>query len=142
MRFEYYDNQGDNIKIPIPESYADCVTLIQSDRFRITGHLESKFFLIIKSLLFYRNPVLFWFRLTCYRGHLFHLCNFFYKRVCTRTVFELPPFTKVGYGLYVAHGVCMIINDRTIIGNNVNLSQFLNIGSNKSTPPYLEITYM
>lgn len=30
--------------------------------------------------------------------------------------------------------MCMVINSKTVIGNNVNLSQFLNIGSNYDTP--------
>jgi serine O-acetyltransferase len=49
----------------------------------------------------------------------------------------LPPETKVGYGLYIGHKMCMIVNSGTIIGNNVNLSQYLNIGTNHNTPAIL-----
>lgn len=42
----------------------------------------------------------------------------------------LPKTTKVGYGLYIGHGGPIIVNSTTIIGNNVNLSQYLTIGSN------------
>ena len=45
-----------------------------------------------------------------------------------------PPTTKIGYGFYIGHGICIVVNGGTIIGNNVNLSQFLNIGTNQSTP--------
>lgn len=48
--------------------------------------------------------------------------------------FQIPSSTKIGYGLYLGHGICMVVNGKTIIGNNVNLSQFLNIGSNVGTP--------
>ncbi len=34
----------------------------------------------------------------------------------------------------MTHGICMVVNEGTIIGNNVNLSQFLNIGTNHVTP--------
>ena len=30
--------------------------------------------------------------------------------------------------------MCIVISERTIIGNNVNLGQFLNIGTNHRTP--------
>ena len=30
--------------------------------------------------------------------------------------------------------MCMVVNGGTVIGNNVNLSQFLNIGTNHETP--------
>lgn len=46
----------------------------------------------------------------------------------------MPPETKIGYGLYIGHGICMVVNEGTVIGNNVNLSQFLNIGTNHNTP--------
>ncbi|MBD5347545.1 MAG: acetyltransferase [Bacteroides sp.] len=47
---------------------------------------------------------------------------------------DLPVETKIGYGLYLGHRICMVINRGTIIGNNVNLSQFLNIGTEHNTP--------
>lgn len=47
---------------------------------------------------------------------------------------QIPRTAKIGYGLYIGHGVGIVINPKTVIGNNVNLSQFLTIGSNKGTP--------
>ena len=40
----------------------------------------------------------------------------------------------VRYGFYIGHEMCMVINGKTVIGNNVNVSQFLNIGTNKGKP--------
>ena len=40
----------------------------------------------------------------------------------------------IGYGLYIGHGVGIVINSGTKIGNNVNISQFLSIGTNHDTP--------
>lgn len=47
---------------------------------------------------------------------------------------QIPVNTKIGYGFYIGHGVGIVINRGTTIGNNVNISQFLSIGSNKRTP--------
>lgn len=41
---------------------------------------------------------------------------------------------KLGYGLYIGHGVSIVINPGTIIGNNCNISQCLTIGTNHNTP--------
>lgn len=43
---------------------------------------------------------------------------------------QIPLSTKIGYGLYIAHGGPIVINGTTEIGNNCNLSQFTTIGSN------------
>lgn len=48
----------------------------------------------------------------------------------TKRYIQLPLKTKVGYGLYIAHGGPIVVNATTIIGNNCNLSQFTTIGSN------------
>ena len=37
---------------------------------------------------------------------------------------------KIGYELYIGHGGPLVINPTTIIGNNVNLSQYMTIGTN------------
>lgn len=48
----------------------------------------------------------------------------------TKRDISIPRTTKIGYGLYVGHGGPVVVNETTIIGNNVNLSQFTTIGSN------------
>ena len=57
-----------------------------------------------------------------------------YKIASWMSHVEFHPGTKVGYGLYMGHHMCIVINEGTIIGNNVNISQFLNIGTNENTP--------
>lgn len=42
--------------------------------------------------------------------------------------------TDIGEGLYLGHGICMVINHMTKIGKNCNISQFVNIGTNHDTP--------
>ncbi len=38
--------------------------------------------------------------------------------------------TQIGYGFYIGHGGPVVVNPTVIIGNNVNLSQYVTIGSN------------
>lgn len=57
-----------------------------------------------------------------------------YKRACIKYHVNIPISTKIGYGLYLGHGICIVVNGGAIIGNNVNLSQFLNIGTNSRLP--------
>lgn len=51
---------------------------------------------------------------------------------------QIPRSVKIGYGLYIGHGVGIVVNGKTVIGNNVNISQFLTIGSVKGTPAVIE----
>ena len=43
---------------------------------------------------------------------------------------HIPLEVDGGYGLYIAHGLPVVINPTARIGNNCNLSQFVTIGSN------------
>lgn len=47
---------------------------------------------------------------------------------------QIPSRTKIGRGFYIGHGVGIVINGGTTIGNNVRVSQFLSIGTNHRTP--------
>lgn len=57
-----------------------------------------------------------------------------YSRLSRKYGIQIPPTVKIGYGLYIGHGIGIIINDSTVIGSNCNISQFLTIGSNRGTP--------
>jgi serine O-acetyltransferase len=43
---------------------------------------------------------------------------------------EIPVHVKIGYGLYIGHGMAIVVNPTVRIGDNCNLSQFTTIGSN------------
>jgi serine O-acetyltransferase len=47
---------------------------------------------------------------------------------------QIPPSVEIGYGLYIGHGLCVVMHAKTVIGDNCNLSQFTTIGSNRDTP--------
>ena len=134
MRYEKYSVLGHEVLIPFAESYKDCMMLIQSDEFRINGKQSTIFKIVIRNCLLFNQPILFWFRLASYKGIFNPLCRMIYRVVSRKSQIQIPPETRVGYGLYLGHKMCMIVNSATIIGNNVNLSQFLNIGSNHDTP--------
>ena len=59
---------------------------------------------------------------------------FMHKHYSVKYGLDIPRTTKIGYGLYIGHGLGAVINPLTIIGNNCNISQFLSIGSNHGTP--------
>ena len=122
--------------IPVPESYKDCMLLIKSDRYRLTEKKESTFSILLKNVRLHTkgSSFLFWFRLGQYKGWLHTLCRIKYGQVSRKVHVVIPLSTRIGYGLYLGHAICMVVNGGTIIGNNVNLSQFLNIGSNNGTP--------
>ena len=42
--------------------------------------------------------------------------------------------TKIGYGFYIGHFGNIFVNSKTIIGNNVNISQGVTIGSENGVP--------
>lgn len=134
MRIEKYKLQEDTVEIPIPESYKDCFTLIKSDEYRLSGKMRSIWHICFNYLKPFSHSWTFWLRLCQYKGILFPLCRFIYEIKCRKDLIQISPKTKIGYGLYVGHKMCIIINSGTIIGNNVNISQFLNIGTNHNTP--------
>lgn len=53
-----------------------------------------------------------------------------HKRLTVKYGIQIPRNTKIGYGFYIGHGIGIVINPTTIIGNNCNISQFTTIGSN------------
>lgn len=108
--------------------------LIKSDLFRYTGtdkFLSKKF---IKTYFFDNGfKYLFWLRTCNSKNKLFKLIALFqHKRLSTKFCIDIPRSTKLGYGLYLGHGKCIVINSSATIGNNVNLSQFTTIGSVES----------
>lgn len=134
MKTETYNLNDSKIYIPIAENYKDCMTLIKSDRYRISGKAESSLSIIFRSLRPFSSSLLFWLRLSQYKGWLYPLCKIMYGKASRKAQVQIPTSMKIGYGFYIGHKICMIINERTVIGNNVNISQFLNIGTNHDKP--------
>ena len=83
------------------------------------------------------DSFLFWWRIaSAYRRRtpLGFVAHFMTNKIGRKYVIQIPIGTKIGRGFYIGHGIGIVINGKTIIGNNCNISQFLTIGSNKETP--------
>lgn len=131
MQFERYcTRDGSNVVIPIPTSYKDCVELLKSDYYRIFGKVDGLPVIWLKSFRDRALKHLFWLRLASYRGWLYPLCKLRHEHYKLKYDCQVHAGAKIGYGLYLGHAMSMCVNSRCIIGNNVNLSQMCNIGSN------------
>lgn len=131
MEHKIYERNGTSVLIPTAHSYKDVAILIKSDYFRSVGHVSSIFKIWFKTLLWGGGTsVLFWFRMSQYRkGALYYLSEVMRKHYCTKYQIQLSSHTRIGYGLTIPHGIACVINPSTIIGNNVQLSHYVNIGS-------------
>ena len=102
---------------------------IKSDLFRYTGRTDWKAFLYQ-----YQDKTFRWqvaFRLYNSKGMEHFVGILLWKLNLTRKQIQIPPRTKIGYGLYIGHGGPLICNESAIIGNNCNLSQWTTIGANE-----------
>lgn len=126
-------SDSDSFMLPEPESYSDCLDLIISDRYRLTGRRSSKFATFLFVLTHPFN-LMAWYRLAHYRGPLSLITRAIYKMCRFIHKIDMPAETRAGWGLYLGHRMCMVVGGGTTIGNNVNLSQFVNIGTNHHTP--------
>lgn len=128
MIFEAHQTKYGTIRIPVPQTYKDVFILINSDIYRTIGKDSTKICILKRILQF---NVLAWFRLCQLHDVFYPIKRRIYNHVSRKRNIDMPDTTRVGCGLYIGHAMCMVINETTIIGNNVNLSQFLNIGANK-----------
>ena len=107
--------------------------------YRYTGKILSPMKLTLKALFSYNHcfRYSYWLRLASpLTGHglLHKFSSLVHRRYTLKYGIQIPSCTKIGYGFYIGHGVGIVINGRTKIGHNVNISQFLSIGSVKGTP--------
>ena len=123
-------NKSEEVIIPIPTSYSDCITLVRSDYYRYVGTGGSLFRMYFRSLASSSFALNFWLRMSSYKGWLYPYCRARLSLVAKKYGLQIYPDTKIGYGLYIAHGFGTIVNPTAVIGNNVILSQFTTIGSN------------
>lgn len=105
------------------------LSYIQSDFYRYTGTTS----LLPNLLLYLRSPIARFhvvLRLRQGRGCLRYIGFILWALNRTKRLIILPPSTKIGYGLFISHYGSIIVNPTAVIGNNVNLSQGVVIGSN------------
>lgn len=131
MEFRKFYIGSEIIKIPIPQNYKDCINLINSDYYRIKGKNASLIKLWIATFRNHSFRYNFWLRFSAYKGILYPFCKWMLHRISLKYGIDIPSKTLIGYGFFLSHGFGTIVNPTTIIGNNVNLSQYSTIGSNE-----------
>lgn len=111
------------------------INFIKSDLLRYRGRITFKDFLICfiwnKSFNY-----LFWMRV-CSHSKILRIFALPIHLIKKRGEIQIDYKTDIGYGLYIAHGGPVIINESSIIGNNCNLSQFVTIGANEGKAAYI-----
>ena len=131
MKYISIKNKEDDIAIPVPSNYSDCITIIRSDYYRYKSTHASLLRMYLYALINPSFALNFWLRLSSYNGYLYPYTRFRLSLISKRYGLQIFPETKIGYGLYIGHGFGTIVNPTAVIGNNVNLSQFTTIGSNE-----------
>lgn len=130
MKEERYRlRDAEEVMIPVPERYADCVELIRSDYYRYTGQTTSFFKMYLKTLCLPPFALTFWLRIAQIRGFWYWPAKIIHRHYSQKFGLQVFPNMKIGYGFCMEHAICVVINPQTIIGNNVNVSQFTQIGT-------------
>lgn len=109
----------------------EIIKYIKSDLYRYTQSSSVKSFLI--QYLFNRGfNYSVWLRLCQHKNPILHkICFVILNLKRIRYRIDISHKTKIGYGLYLGHSGPLVINPTTIIGDNVNLSQYVSIGANE-----------
>lgn len=108
-------------------TFAELKNLINSDLHRYPGGAMSYFsepgfkYICILRLTYYTSTHKYLYPL--------HLLLKF-KLICLmrRYGIQIPYATKIGRGFYIGHFGTIVVNPKTVIGNNVNISQGVTIG--------------
>ena len=140
MKYNY--EKSVNVTVPIPENYHDCIILLQSDYYRSHGCKAGVWRMYLYALYEPSFMFLFWHRLSQVKGWLWLYAKWRHSRLMFKYGLLIASSTKIGYGFFIGHPQGVVINHTAVIGNNVNISQFLTIGSMRLVRPSLAIMFM
>ena len=111
------------------KKYQRLCAYIKSDYMRYGGRVGILYFFS----MYMRNhgfAFSLWLRLCRERTVFYPIAKIMHRRYMGKYGLQIPPETKIGYGLYLGHGIGILVNKTVTIGNNCNLSQFVSIGTN------------
>ncbi|WP_298488575.1 hypothetical protein [uncultured Maribacter sp.] len=125
------------------EDNINFTTYIKSDLYRLGMGISKKSFLKA-----YRTNKLFrfivWFRMARHYNILNKNKATYIFSIITRLIFnrlsakysiDFPLTVKVGYGLKINHGMALVVNSKSIIGDNVMLTHSVTLASEKNEAP-------
>ena len=115
----------------LPQSYKESFEYIRSDYYRHERRPKASLLRIwLYGVIHPYMGFCFWLRLAAHRrGWFYPVARLMHARYARRYGLHILPATRIGYGLYLAHGFGTFVNVSALIGNNVNLSQLTTIGS-------------
>jgi len=109
----------------------EVIKYIKSDLYRYTENYTFKSFLI-QYLINRGFNYMVWLRLCQHQNPLLRkICFIILNIKRIRYRIDISHKTQIGYGFYLGHSGPLVINPTAIIGNNVNLSQYVSIGANE-----------
>lgn len=115
----------------------EVINYIRSDLYRCYGKCD--FLTFIKGF-FLNKGFNYMFYLRCVQHgrilKIISLVPYWIKR--NFGIINIGRNCSIGYGLYIGHNGPVIVNDSAVIGNNVNLSQCMTIGSNEGKAAVIE----
>lgn len=116
-----------------------AIALLSQDYKRWTNTGGGKSMKFIKTYFIERGfRYTVWMRLASISGCLGLIPKLVLHHLSSKFGIQIHSCTRIGGGFYIGHGVGVVIHPKTIIGDNVSISQFLTIGSNKGTPAVIE----
>jgi serine O-acetyltransferase len=108
--------------------------LVRSDLYRLTGRTDAATFFrqITRGIAFKFS---FWMR-TCrytarhplHRLVAYRIAKFFYYHYTFKFGISIPWETRIGSGFYIGHFGGIVVNERSVIGKNCNISQGVTLG--------------
>ena len=122
------------------QNFKYCLELIRSDFYRSYGKSMSITKIIYETIKYQAQGqgYMLFFRLAqCDNRFVSTIAKIFKRHYSHKYCIDIGTQTKIGKGFYLGHGMCVVINYHTVIGDNVNISQFVTIGS--ATNEYAQI---
>lgn len=71
----------------------------------------------------------FWLRLASQKNLFFHFATIKHRQLSKKYGIQIYPSTRIGYGLCLGHGINIVVNPNTIIGDNCDLCHSCTIGA-------------